>query len=764
MAFDSFAANAFASNFMTGFSFVDAIKQRKKNEARLEVRLAEERQARSFVRRRTIERDKQVREDRAFTSEERERSARERGAREKGERLALDSDTTDEELLEVAPFSPAAAAELKRRVGTERFKEAMRGVQTIGQAGGGSAVTQSQRPPTLSEQVTQPSGSVQASPGNAPGLPSMTPQERAEHDAAIGAQPAATESEFGFGRDRGEAGLQEVSEEEQVRFDPEFQRKGFLGKIGDVVGGQIAQTVRAAGDVASVLGPGSIGPASGVAGAVRTKQNLGQEFTGTVLVPADRFTDADEFAALEAEGDNEGIRAASAENVAIFAELKAAGRKASSFTLGRQGAVLSGSDTQRRAAIQQQNSAIDRAEKFLNPTSDSTFDELAEADPRAAAVQYLQDRATLEGVRPDLMRRMDNRMVPVLNAVEADLINNISSVDTNSSEGRQQQRVLSTLQSSRDTIARSGPSVSQQAGINSQGLKVGDQTRIEQVTDTIFDPGRPVVTQHTPGAVNAAVAVTSRITPNRRLNEVQIQGLATLAEMGYINKPTALSVMMTGAWPPGQNPNGIKSIQEAGDNVYGITNGGGLIVLQRGKNKNDDAIPNREFGQEQFDLIEQGIRSSLPNITDENVGSLHGMIMQDPGWFRSRFNTTSQEDMRRIGLIMSQSLILSGKKFTELEDGWFTNTKLAPSTRAVMMNETMRDALANEFDVEFIPTPAIKDTTGIDVEGIRQNARDGRYGLTFKANEDQYDDLQVANAFARYETMRLESEAADREQ
>ncbi len=746
MAFNSFAANAFARNFMTGFSFVDEIKRSKRNEQRLEERLAQEKEERAFQRRRTIERDKQVREDRAFTASERERVANERQQREAGVRASLNPDSTDEELAALAPNSPEAAAELKRRIGEERFQEALRGAQTIPTFGqtGAAALPGGGQPGSLSDVVTQSPGDQQQG----------APQDNLE---------TAQQNTLEAGPDRGVSGLQEISEEEFNTFNEEFQEKGFVGKVTDVVGGQFAQTFRSLGDV--VQAGANIRAPFDTPGRETLPQNVGNEFTGTINVPADEWTDAEEFAALEAAGDNAGIKAASDRNKAITQKLIADGRRASGFLLGppasRQGAALEGSDAARNAAIREQNAVVANAEQFLDPTVDSQLEQLAMTDPRAAAVQYMRDRATLHGARPDLGVRVDQRMQPILDAAEASIITEISQQGSDSRLGRQNQAALSNLQTSQNQIASSQPSVREQSGVRPVGLKVGDQPRVQQVADTIFDPNRVTPSFHTPAAINNAANMAERISPNRRLNERQIQSLATLAEAGWIDKPTAMSVMMTGAWPPGKNPNGIKKIQEAGDNVYAITEAGTVHLLQRGKaGKTGAEQPSREIGDEAFGWIEDGIRMSSPDISPGNLGSLKAIVAQDPGWFRTRFNINSQEDMRKLGLIMHQSLLLQGKKFTDLEDGWFTTGKDAPTTRAILTNPDLRDSLANEFDVEYIPMPDVKDTRGIDVEAIRQNMREGRFGPTAAENVDQYNDDQVLQAFARWETMRRDNEAA----
>ena len=109
------AASAFVDNLITGYSFVDSIKANKRAEQRLEERLAQETGERAFQRRRTLEADVQVREDRAetkrTTEEERERVQRQRQATS----VLSDPNAPLAALREFADF-PEVANEIRRRV------------------------------------------------------------------------------------------------------------------------------------------------------------------------------------------------------------------------------------------------------------------------------------------------------------------------------------------------------------------------------------------------------------------------------------------------------------------------------------------------------------------------------------------------------------------------------------------------------------------------------------------------------------------------
>ena len=743
---DSRHGAIFADNFMRGFSFVDAIEQRKKSDARLETRLAEEKEERAFQRRRTLEADQQVRDDRAYTTGERARIEDERGKREQGEQAALNPDASDEDLMPFVAFSPSARAEMERRVGKERVAEALKGAQSI--PGGVGAAASNQ----VTSTPTRPSlGDVVGGPDNQPQV----------DPAAAAAQQGGFSAQFDPAASQGQAGLETVSEEEFNKFSETFQKKGFFGKVTDVVAGQGAQTIRAVEDIVGGVAnaPGRIRGAITGEDINPATQNVGQEFTGELNLPAE-WTTPEEFEAL---GSPAEIQEAADRNRAIAAQYEKAGARASGMDIGafsRQGAALASSDATRRAAIAAENRAVKAAEQFLDPATqgESLIGQLAVSDPKGATVAYLENRATLQGANPNLALQMDAAMLPVLDAAEADLRAELQTYEPDSLKGRQGATALANLHNSRNQVAKGQPSVSRQAKINSSGLKVGDQPRVQAVADTIFDPNRPVPVQSTNAAVNAASVVAGRITPNRRLNETQVDAIATLAQAGWIDKPTALSVMMTGAWPPGKDPNSIAKIQAANDVTYGITEGGSYFVIQdHSKGARDGAVPNREIGEDQIKWATQGIRSQFPNMEDSNVAGLLNVVHTNPGWVRSRFNVTSQEDMRKLGVIIAETKVMAGKKFAELDDGWFTNTKDAPTTNQILMDPEMRSRLATELEMDYTPLPEVKDVDGVDDEAVRQSLREGRAGPIAAENADNYTTEEALTVYGRNRLMELDA-------
>lgn len=770
-------SNAFLSNFMQGFSFVDDINSRKRKERMLDQRLREDREERAFQRKRQGVVDK--RQEILFGQQQEDRTSRleDKEIEEEGNRFAaMGPDASDEDLIRTAPFSAAAMAELRKRYSKEEIEDAIRGAGTIPQAGAaGNQATQSQGAgaPGAQSQGFEAALDRAAGTGNtAPDVPSMTPEERATHDEIFGLNQSeeAVPNMFGFEDSKARKGQETVSEEEFNKFSPGFQEKGFLGKAGDVVGGQIAQTARAFTDVLEAGANIITTPGRAAGHAIKgtddptAPQNIGQEFTGEINLPGE-WTTKDEFA--EISGDPAATQAAAARNVEIAREYEKRGENANAMTItsaGRQGTVLQNSDQARREAFAAEQRAVSDAQEFLDPATqgDTLLGQLAVNNPKGAVALYLERRATLQDVNPGLAIEMDSALVPAFDAVEADLQAEAATTSPNTAAGRRQRASLGNLQETRNIVAKHQPSISKQAGIKSPGLKIGDQTRAQATTDTIWDPDRPKPTQYTNAQVGAAGTVAARISPNKRLNERQIESLAVLAQAGWIDKPTALSVMMTGAWPPGKNPNAIKSMTEFDNNLYGRTEAGDVVLIQRGTPdpSKGPKSPTREITEERLGWVKGGISSQFPNMKPGAVDNLARIVYEDPGFVRSRFNVTSSEDMHLLGIMLADTKILSGKKFDEMEDGplWFNgNTDDAPTTSELFFHPEMRVRIATALDYDYKPMPELKDFDGIDEEGVRQNLREGRAGPEAAQNADRYTVDEALNVYGRDKLLRLDA-------
>ena len=755
MARDVYAQNAFANSFMQGFSFVDQIQARKKADARLEQQLKEEREEKAFQRKRQVSADQRL--STVFEQGQQDRTNRledEKNA-EDGDAFVLANPKATADELAQFPHSPLARQRIATLNARGEFASAVTEVQGLRNQGGGAAQTQpqsngAQSPASLSDVVAQNAPAM-----NATGLPTMNAQERADHAQLIAEEEGTasiSNQGFGFAPSRGQDSLQEVDVDELSKFDPAYKEQGAFGKAGSKIAGFGAQISRGFEDI--FVNPQD--PLTRGTGA-----NIGDEFSGTVQVPADRYTSEEEFAEMS---DPREIAAARAENERVAVEYAEAGRKPRAFSLGswsRQGAQLETSDQARVVAVRQEQQAVRRTEQFLDPSTTSPMEELALKDPTAATVMYFQDRATLENANPDMMLAMDRRMLPIVDtAVEQMRIDGLQYGD--GPKGRAHQQKLAQLMDSRNKIAKGQPSISKTAGIRNGGVSPGDAPRVQQVMDEIYNPERPTAAYHANAQLGAAATTAMRVTPNKRINEKQIEALAILAESGWIDKPTAMSVMMTGQWPPGKNPNGIKKIQEAGDTVYALTEDGGYFVLQSGKNGGANGeVPSREIGEDQVNWATAGMRAYNPNMSDRDAQDMLRLMYTEPGWVRSRFNVTSQEDMRKLGYLVMESKSLAGDKYKDMQDGflWFDgNTKDAPTWKQVLMDEQMRSSIATDLDLEYTPIPEIKDTSGYDIESMRQTLREGRLGPDGVKLADSLTDEEVAMIMARKRHMDLDAQ------
>lgn len=717
MAFNSFSANAFANNFMTGFAFVDQIKRSKRNEARLDQRLAEQREQRSFQRRRTIEADKQVRHDRANSAADRERQASERASREAGARAALDPKSTDEQLQEHAPFSPEASAELRRR-GVE---VAVRDAQTIGRA--------SQAPATLTQGVTGVGPE-----GVAPSAIAPVDGTAAKQAASPQQTTAAPSSVFDLQSDQGLSGLQEISSSEANSFSDAFQSKGLGGKIVDQVAGVGSRVVRSGEDLVANLfnAPGEI--MEGVFGTTltgsfdATRQNPTQEILGRVNVNAAAWVDPEEFAAFEEEGNIEAIRAGRESNKAVVAEMESREHHSTSLDIGafsRQGARAASSEQDRRNAIVKQNRAFKLAEDTLDPSKTSILDELSQTNPRAAASAYLETRATLQGVSPEQAQRLDKLMVPVMDQAIENISAELAILDPDTQQAKMKLRSLETLQKSRNVVAGLQPAVSDIAGVKPPGLKIGDQKRANDVVDVAFDPDRVVAEYHTPQALSAAITMVGRITPaTKRLNKRQIHALVILAEARLIDKSTFLTVTMTGAWPPGKNPKGIRDFHKVGDDVWALHNDDTISLMPDSDSRNKH--PDRTMDDEKIGWMLQGAMTT--GMSESERDQAIGLLSDNAGWVRKFYNVNNQESMMAAGRAFGQSVFLSSKRKAQMDNDYipWTNSKNGPTPDEIFLNPTMRNALAKEFNVKPVAMPAGIIGSDMDTEQIRASIAEGK--------------------------------------
>lgn len=211
---NSFAASAFADNFITGFSFVDSIKRANRNEARLEDRLRQEQEERAFQRGRTEESDEQVRENREVAKTSRERT-RTRELRRREADVIMSSPNPDRvalqkfaDLPEVSAFLRSTSTELTPQERQARADAEFLSAQGPGAEQAQPGAEQAQPGAGLSQQVQ---GAQVPGPQFAPPKADLTPRELNQladtdpeaattiRDSQVAAAPPPQKLDFGGG-------------------------------------------------------------------------------------------------------------------------------------------------------------------------------------------------------------------------------------------------------------------------------------------------------------------------------------------------------------------------------------------------------------------------------------------------------------------------------------------------------------------------------------------------------------------------------------
>lgn len=703
-------SSIFLQNFMGGFSFVDSIKQSRRSEARLEQQLKERREENAFQRKRQIAGDARLDDINADRNEDRDIVASNRASQIAGDAAAA-RDAPDEELLPHVSHSAAAAALIKKRNNRRELEKGFKGALTVPNA-----------------EVTQPQGNAVTQQAGAAGADAVPTEGAGAVDPVAGTSL--------FEGTRGEGSQQRVTEQDIDPFDPERAEKGIVGKFFADVAGDFNQAKRGFANMFEA-GSGLTAPAGSLQKELIAPgpRAAGAAFAGDSFISSEYVKPA-EFAKI---ADPQERAAVDARNAALIMEQRATARNPARNKLARplsdQGALQEGGELARDEAQRQQNQIVTRYEDFLD-TEDGALDEMAIAEPSAAAVDYFQSRATLAEVRPDMIEAVDRRMIPVLDAYKGELVGSIHAASTGSAEQRQLSTRLRNVNASQNVIAATQPKAARQAEIKPPGLKIGDGPRVNQVTNMLFDPDRPAPASVQPGQLNSAITVAGRIKPAKRLNDTQIESLAILADAGYLDKATALSVMMTGHWPPGKNPNAIRKTFKSGDTTYAQTDGGQVFVLPdpvgvAKRNRKDKEPVDRSLGEEQIKSILLGAAST--GMDESRNGQVIGMMSDHAGWIRKHYNTDSQESMLAAGRSFGQSIFLSAKehkRMAERGDDWnpFTWEGDAPTQEQIFLNPALRRELAGEYESRPVPMPAVGERSDLDLEPFKRGLAEGVHG------------------------------------
>ncbi|TFH46511.1 MAG: hypothetical protein E4H01_09850 [Lysobacterales bacterium] len=463
------------------------------------------------------------------------------------------------------------------------------------------------------------------------------------------------------------------------------------------------------------------------------------EATGTIYVPADRWTDpnGEKFAQL----DTAGRAKAREENQAIIREYHDRGKASDGMTLGtHEGRLLAGSKLAMKDAENADRRAVEIFSDFINPAVAGTLETMALDDPIAATQLYMEHRATGMCAAPEIMVDVDRRMLAVVQDA-ADQLGLEAMEHAGTTKGRVSQARLTRLQASTNVVAKQQPSVAADANIK-DGLKVGDAQRAEDVLAAITDPDRPVA-QHTDGAVKAAATMVGRINPQKRINDRQIQGLATLVEAGYLNGQTAMSVMLTGQWP--QNAVTIDNLRDFDGEIWATYSNGTVGMIRGPKKDAGGKVPNREITEKHLNMMETGAATVFGELDESQTNRMRGLALHNPGWLRQHYNLESPEQLMQAGRLFAQTIVLSTRELKKRQEGWFQGSeKESPTEEQIFLSEEMRNKLAAEHGVQLVPMPALKKNHGLDLELVRSNMREGDYGPELVARSQELTDEEVA--------------------
>ena len=663
------AGQAFADSFMRGFSFVDQIHARRRQEKRLDEQLEEQKRQREF------DRTMRAQENARAASREQDRRTAEQDRRDR--QAALDEsnaaiasrgfdDLTDEEIAKWATVNPRIQAEIDKDEAMRERIEAYRTAQGIAQAG-------------LTESVTGTS-----SEGN----PGVEMADAASESAINLFEPAVS--------------LQEATLAEVRQASPE----------GDVI--------------PEPVGPTTSNRFGGALGLPTSKPRQQAESDQlTVQLPGDRYYSPEEIDKIE---DPVEKQAALESTDQVIAEARNKARSPRESQLRPPGQFQEGAGVLADQVNEQITTTVAEYDAFVNNPRDSSFFKLAASEPAAASQQYFQTRNTVYAQNPKLAAQVDAQMVPVLNRYEEQLRGEAANYPAGSTEARRYQQSLANVQKSRATIAKTQPSPVTVADIRG-GLKLGDTQRVQSVQSVANDPSRPRVPYGTrsSGETRAAATVAGRVRPGQnRLSDKQIEALILLQDEGRIDSATAQTVMMTGMWPPGKDPSAIKSITTVNGWAVAMTEGGGWYMVPELSNptprketsSQSDADRNRTFTTDKLDKIMEGAKTYSPELAPEYEQALRGFILDYAPRLRQSHYLDSEENLMLLGrMLMSAQEASHISKNDGIIFGWGGEKDREPEE--LFFNQEMRLEYVKEYDMRPVVVPERLMQQGLNAEAIR---------------------------------------------
>ncbi len=724
---DPRSQNAFISSFMQGFSFVDSINERNRRN-----RLLEE----DLERRRTLE---DARESRAVAAEgraqeihdlnlaEHERVANERALGREADTAAFDETIPLDEVSHLLPYSSALQDRFMRERGETELIDALAWAQDQGRQAG-----------------------VQTQTGGAdPGVASTDPGASIVEAGQSLLSPS-----------RGRDSLQSVDIDELNQFDTEFE--GGILEGADQFSRRITGGARGLSTAAANLVNEAIGEPPVESGA-----SFAAEVGGNLMVPEDFTTEA-EFAQITDPSEFEMARR---RNEEIINQIRERGPDPDASRLDR---LQSGTREMQAEARRAEFQVRDRYQGVTDPAEDSRFRQMMVDDPVAASTQYFNDRETLISAEPGTAAAMDIAMQPVIARADAEYQETLQSTVAGTQEHTNAQRNIRNLRATQAQIYQDFDPAAQ-AGINEQGLPVGNAELTRDFNNLLTSPDRPRPFEPmASGQARASNAVVSRISPDtRRLTPTHLRHLTRLVDAGWMSHEDAMTYAMTGQPPAAgveykaYRPGDVIMAQGSDGSIrYVTTVPGGPTGRGSGtRNRGDGSGQTNQLTQAHIEHFGQGFRTVYPEGSrgnDEAYNDMLSMFIDDADWLQENFDLSDPVAGQRIGRLYANAVVIS-----QAEDSWVPNfieswAGEAPSAREVLRSPEMAARLAGEHDV---PMPLVPQQRfeGVNVNNLRQELlQPGKYPEALRTaaltpQEGGMTDEQLVMTVARYDYLRSQA-------
>lgn len=765
MAYNSGQYNSFLNGFMQGYSFIDDMYARKRQEKRIDEDRAERSRYRQLAERRAqlgfeqrtqshnlalkdrlrrIEEENKVRErrdvlwqqqdedreytldERQFQQEERLRTLSRREAAEEGMQRMAEGASIDE-LRPYAQYAPAimtmVTQEDARNRELGRQTDALEGIYGLNQQG------------------------VAAGAAGAPGAP----QPGAEAQAPGEPPPSSL-----LAPSRGMEGLQSVDISDQLD-DPEMA----TSQVG--FGGEAVRRVQATGRAATV----------GVANAVQNVRNelpvqsgaSMADIGGNIYLPESFATPS------EMEGMNDQQRMeALVQNEEIREQIKA---RASDPNLDPRDRLTEGSRelvAERREDLAATRrrwhdfQVVARGDDVPNHLRDNEpLFQMAQEDPVAFAMQYFEDRATIREEGDLDVKALDYMAKPFLGAAETELSRTVLEAEAGSPEQKAASRQLRALQLTKEQMYKEYRAP-KEAGIR-ENMPVGNEQLTSRLNTEMNNPDRPSppLAGPTGQEVRPALTTANRLAnnaPASRLSRKQLEHLVQLKDYGFLSAEEVTTAAMTGQLP--STTKGKMEQLKPGQPVYWNDGKGNFTYMftPPTSGKAPGQIDRSKTPQITLQAVEQikiGAAMSMPEANEEFFLALEKTLVEDETWLEELpYDLTDPIHQRKIGMMYADAHKLAKEEafLPEFAAGVERYFGERPTAREILQSPEMAARIGMEHSIPMDIPPQAMD--GVKVNTMRDTIlrNVNQYPALVVLAAESYDDEKLVEYMARYDTAR----------